>query len=106
MKAKIGVCTLFLIESFSLNGKIKTSIVINEKLWEKFKLKASIERGLKGVSRAVEKALEEELSEPTIAKALENMAPAKPRTPEITPVKPRVKTSAGKAVRELRASRA
>jgi len=89
-----------------LNDKVKTSIVINEKLWEKFKLKASIERGLKGVSKAVEEALEEELSELTVAKALEKMVSAKLRMLEVTPVKPKVKTSAGEVVRELRDSRA
>lgn len=87
-------------------GKIKTSIVIDGKLWKRFKLKTSVERGLKGVSRAVEEALEEELSELIIAKALENMAPTKPRILGVIPVKPKMKTAAGEVVRELRESRA
>ena len=73
---------------------------------EKFKLKANIEASLKGVSKAVEEALEEELSETIIAKALESIAPSGVKTLEITPVKPKVKTSAGKVVREMRDSTA
>lgn len=89
-----------------MNSKIKTSILINEKLWKKFKLKANIESGLKGVSKAVEEALEEELSERIIAKSLENMAPTGTGMLVVTLVKPKVKTSAGKVVREMRDSAA
>jgi hypothetical protein len=89
-----------------MNSKIKTSILINEKLWKKFKLKANVESGLKGVSKAVEEALEEELSERIIAKSLENMAPTDTGMLVVTPVKPKVKTSAGKVVREMRDSAA
>jgi len=89
-----------------MNNKIKTSILIDEKLWKKFKLKANIESGLKGVSKAVEEALEEELSELTVAKTLESIAPSGTKILEITPVKPKVKTSAGEVVRELRDSAA
>ena len=87
-----------------LTGKIKTSILIDENLWKKFKIKANVEDGLKGVSKAVEEALEEELSDSTVAKALENMVPATLRTIEVVPVQPKVKTSSGKVVRELRDS--
>lgn len=89
-----------------MNSKIKTSILIDQKLWKKFKLKANVEGGLKGVSKAVEEALEEELSELAIVKALENMVSTGTKTLEVTPVKPKVKTSAGEVVRKLRNSAA
>jgi len=64
-----------------MEDKIKTSIVIDRRLWEEFKLKVSGEKGLKmlGSERKI------------------------PLT--IVPVKPRVTTDAGKVVRELRDSR-
>jgi hypothetical protein len=89
-----------------LNSKIKTSILIDEELWRKIKLEATVEGGLKGISKVVEEALEEELSEIAIAKALENMVPTGTRTLAVTPVKPKVKTSAGEAIRKLRDSAA
>jgi hypothetical protein len=87
-----------------LTSKIKTSILINEELWRKIKLEATAEAGLKGVSKLVEEALEEELSELAVAKVLENMVPTGTRTLEVTPVKPKVKTSAGEIIRKLRDS--
>ena len=89
-----------------LTSKIKTSILIDKDLWKKFKLKANVEEGLKGVSKAVEEALKEELSDLAVAKALENMISATVRTIEVSPIQPKVKTSAGKVVRELRDSAA
>lgn len=89
-----------------MKSKVKTSILIDENLWKKFKLKVNVEAGLKGVSKAVEEALEEELSEIIIAKALESMALSGVKTLEVTPVKPKLKTSAGKVVREMRDSAA
>jgi hypothetical protein len=89
-----------------MNSKIKTSILIDEELWRKIKLEATVEGGLKGVSKLVEEALEEELSELAVAKALENMAPTGTRTLAVTPVKPKVKASAGEVIRKLRESAA
>jgi len=54
----------------------------------------------------VEEALKEELSDLAVAKALENMISATVRTIEVSPIQPKVKTSAGKVVRELRDSAA
>lgn len=88
-----------------MTGKIKTSILIDEDLWKKFKLKANVEKSLKGVSKAVEEALEEELSDFVVAKALENMA-VTVKAFEVLPIQPKTKTSAGKVVRELRDSAA
>ncbi|NHV98458.1 MAG: hypothetical protein HA496_02285, partial [Thaumarchaeota archaeon] len=46
-----------------MTRKIKTSIVIDGDLWERFKTKVVGEKGLKGLSKAVEEAIEEELCE-------------------------------------------
>ncbi len=90
----------------NLASKIKTSILINEDLWKKFKLKANVEEGLKGVSKAVEKALEEELSGLVVAKALENIISETIKTIDVSPIGSKVRASAGKVVRELRDSAA
>jgi hypothetical protein len=86
-----------------MTGKIKTSILIDEDIWETFKAKASSNKGLKGISKAVEEALEEELSEKTVTKALEHMYNEKPTDLQVTPIKPKIATSAGKVISELRA---
>jgi len=75
-----------------MRGKIKTSIMIDEDIWEMFKVKASSKRRLKGMSQAVEEALEKMFSG------------ASPEL-EVSPVKPRVATSAGKVVSGLRGKR-
>lgn len=85
-----------------MGEKTKTSILIDEDLWKRFKLKASEEKGLKGVSKAVEEALEEELSEQIVTEALEKMVSTRLTELDVKPVKPRVETSAGKVIRELR----
>ncbi len=89
-----------------MEDKIKTSIVIDRRLWEEFKLKVSGEKGLKMLSHAVEEAIEEEVSELLIVKALEEMLGSERKIPlTIVPVKPRDTTDAGKVVRGLRDSR-
>ena len=85
-----------------MKGKIKTSIIIDEDIWETFKVKASSKKGLKGISKAVEEALEEELSEKTVTEALENMHTRKPTDLQVNPIKPKIATSAGKVISELR----
>jgi hypothetical protein len=85
-----------------MKGKIKTSIMIDGGLWEIFKVKASSKKGLKGVSRAVEEALEEELSELVVTEALEKMCSRMSTDLEVKPVKPKIATSAGKVISELR----
>ena len=89
-----------------MRGKIKTSIMIDEDLWEMFKVKASSKKGLKGVSSAVEEALEEELSEQVATEALEKMRSGRAVDLEVKPVKPKIATSAGKVISELREQRA
>ena len=85
-----------------MKGKTKTSITIDEDLWRTFKAKAAEERGLKGVSEAVEESLREELSEKIVAEALEEMCTTESTALEVKPVKPRVETSAGEVIREMR----
>ena len=85
-----------------MKQKVKTSILIDEGLWEMFKVKASSKRGLKGVSGAVEDALEEDLSERVVAEALEKMCSETSKELEVRPVRPKVATSAGKVISELR----
>jgi len=85
-----------------MNEKTKTSITIDEELWRRFKVKAAEERGLKGVSEAVEGAMREELSEWIIVEALEQMGKVAPGAPALRPVETRVETSAGEVIREMR----
>ncbi len=89
-----------------MTDKIKTSIMIDEEIWETFKAKASSKKGLRGISKAVEEALEEELSEKTVTEALENMYTRKPTDLQVKPIKPKIATSAGKVISELRAQAA
>lgn len=88
-----------------MSSKIKTSIVIDKNLWEKFKLKVSAEKGLKHLSKAVEEAIEEDLCESIIINALEEMLPDVRYSIEVRLVKPRIETKAEKAIREMRDSR-
>ena len=88
-----------------MSDKVKTSISISGKLWERFRSKVGGERGLRNLSRAVEEALEEELPEDLIMKALEGLLGPEISPLIVTPVEPKVSTDAGKAVRELRESR-
>jgi len=93
----------YFMEFRSMAEKIKTSIVIDRNLWKRFKMKVLGERGLKGISEAVEEAIKEELCEDLIAEALEELlGPEKPPL-AVNPVKP--ETDAGRVVRELRDSR-
>ena len=90
------------------DDKIKTSIVINRRLWEEFKTRVVAEKGAKSLSRAIEEAIKEEVGDALVIKALEGMLRDLGLKPlgAITPVKPRVATDAGKTVGELRDSRA
>jgi len=83
--------------------KIKTSVMIDSDVWETFKIQASSKRGMKGISEAVEEALEEELSGETVAEALAKMFTRKTTDIQVNPVKPKIPTSAGKVVSEMRA---
>lgn len=63
------------------------------------------ERGVRGLSEAVEEAIREELCDLEVAEALAKLAGEELLTIDVEPVKPLAETSAGQAVRELRESR-
>ena len=48
------VYILNLMYGDGVSGKVKTSIVVDRDLWEKFKAKVGVERGLRKLSEAVE----------------------------------------------------
>ncbi len=85
-----------------MGAKIKTSILIDEELWRRFKLKVGAERGMRAMSRAVEEALEDELAETLVLRELERMSAGITIGLDVKPVKPKVETSAGDVVREMR----
>ncbi len=87
-----------------VGGKVKTSIVVDEELWRRFREKIALERGLREVSKAVEEAIEEELVEEIVLHELEEELNGNTRYTSIEPVKPRVKTRAEDIVGELRGS--
>ena len=89
-----------------MGDKVKTSIMVDRRLWEEFKSRVSGERGLKMLSRAVEEAIEEEVSELLVADALSKLLEGEELPLTVAPVKPKVPTDSGKAVRELREGRA
>ncbi|RLG59098.1 MAG: hypothetical protein DRN95_02905 [Candidatus Hydrothermarchaeota archaeon] len=84
-----------------VSSKIKTSIVIDREVWEAFKKKVALERGLRNISQAIEEAIEDEVVDILFEKAFIDITPII----EVKPIKPRVKTNAGKTIREMRDSR-
>jgi len=90
---------LYLISGLFYEDGIKTNIMIDYGLWEDFKSKV-------GNRRAIEEAIEDEISDILIIKALEKLLRRKKEILlVISPVKPKVSTDAGKIVGELRESR-
>lgn len=85
-----------------MSDKIKTSIFIDRELWKRFKLKVFGEKGVKGLSEAVEESLEEDILEPIVIRELGKLTGVGVKPGEVRPVKPKVKTSSGEALRELR----
>ena len=83
--------------------RVKTTIVIDRKLWNRFKARL-LEEGIEEVSRAIEEVIREELSEDYIADAIRELLGTTPPI-EVKPIKPLVETSAGRVVRELRNER-
>ena len=95
-----------LLRVYCMVDKVKTSIVVDRKLWEEFKLKIGGEKGLRMLSKAVEEAIEEEVGELLVIKALNKMLENEEEIPlTVVPVKPKVRTDAGKTVREMRETR-
>jgi hypothetical protein len=83
--------------------RVKTTIVIDRELWNRFKARL-LEEGVEEVSRAIEEVIREELSEDYIADAIRELLGTTPPI-EVKPIKPLVETSAGRVVRELRNER-
>jgi len=94
-----------LLRVYRMVDKVKTSIVVDRRLWEEFKLKVGGEKGLRMLSKAVEEAVEEEVSELLVIKALNKMLENEEISLTVVPVKPKVRTDAGKTVREMRETR-
>ena len=84
-------------------GRTKTTIVIDEELWRKFKARL-LEEGVEEVSRALEELVREEIVEDYVAEALTRLAGGVILS-EVKPVKPQVEMNAGRVVREMRESR-
>ena len=76
--------------------------MVDRRLWEEFKSKVGSGKGLRMLSQAIE----DELSDALIVEALRRMLKDEEAPPTISPVKPRAATDAGRAVREMRGSRA
>lgn len=90
---------------YYVGDKVKTSIVIDRRIWEEFKSRVARERGLRMLSKAVEEALEEEMVDFMVVEALKELMGFEEAPLAISPVKPKASTSSGKTVRELRGSR-
>jgi len=88
-----------------VGGKIKTSILVDGELWEKFKARVAAERGLRGLSEAVEEAIREELCEVEIAEWLEGQLTGGRPPMRVVPVKTRARTDAAEALRAMRERR-
>ena len=90
-----------------MKDKIKTSIVVDRRIWEAFREKVVSERGAKSISKAVEEALEEELVELLILEALDSLeVPSDVEAPPtVKPVEPRKPVKAEEVIREVREAR-
>jgi len=85
-------------------GKVKTTIVIDKELWNRFKARI-IEEGLEEVSRVIEEIIREEILEDYVVSAIRELMGKEPML-EIKPIRPLVETDAGRVVREMRDERA
>jgi hypothetical protein len=95
--------SIYFYKAIWLVDRVKTTIVIDRELWNKFKVRL-LEEGVEEVSRAIEEVIREELSEDYIADAIRELLGVIPPI-EVKPIKPLVETNAGRVVRELRNER-
>jgi len=86
-----------------MSGKIKTSIVIDRRLWYKFRARL-LEEGIEEISGVLEELVREELLEDYVSHSLEEMLDGE-LPEEVRPVRPLVETRAESIVRELRGGR-
>ncbi|RLE64309.1 MAG: hypothetical protein DRJ49_05740 [Thermoprotei archaeon] len=64
-----------------MRDKIKTGIMVDRELGEEFKSKVGNKRGLRYLSRAVKEAIENEISDIPIIRALEKLLKREKRDP-------------------------
>ncbi len=102
VKCYKGVDTLYYLGVSKVKSKIKTSILIDKDVWERFKEKVLSERSLKELSKAVEEAIMEELVEVIVLEEIERALSRENIPLSIEPIRPRIKTRAEKIVREMR----
>jgi hypothetical protein len=88
-----------------MKKKVKTSIVVDRELWKRFRERVGRERGLRTLSQAVEEAVEDVACEDLLINSLKEILNSEEQSLTVTPVRPKVATDVGKAVRELRESR-
>ncbi len=89
-----------------MEDKVKINIVIDRRLWEKFKKKIYGEGGLGSLGKTVEDAIEEEIPELIVIRWLEEILKSRRDvSSEITPIEPRVATDAGRSIRSMRDER-
>ncbi len=86
-------------------SRVKTSVMVDKELWDKFRRKVGGERGLRSLSEAVEEAIEDELSELVVSEGLPQPDVEGLSADRVEPVRPKVKTSAAETLRELRGGR-
>ena len=84
--------------------RVKTTIIIDRELWNRFKARL-LEEGVEEVSRAIEEFIREELSEDYVAEVIRGLLGGVEPPLEVKLVKPLVETDAGRVVRELRNER-
>jgi len=85
-----------------VGGKIKTTIVVDKDLWNKFKARL-LEEGIDEVSSVIEELIREEIFD-KVVDGLSNLVGGE-LVQDIEPVKPLTETAAENVVRELRESR-
>jgi len=86
-------------------SRVKTSVMVDRELWDRFRRKVGGERGLRSLSEAVEEAIEEELAEFVVSEGLPEPGLEGLSADRVEPVRPRVKTDAAETLRELRGAR-
>ncbi|MFH8092872.1 MAG: hypothetical protein QXM38_02955 [Candidatus Aenigmatarchaeota archaeon] len=84
---------------------MKTTIMIDKKVWEEFRLKVNEDRGIRELSRAIEEALEDEAPSLLITQALNEIIGETRIIEEVKTIEPLKPTDAGKTIREMRSHR-
>ncbi len=83
--------------------KVKTSILVDKRLWDMFRRRVGSEGGLRSLSEAVEEAIRDELTDILVYEGLSELYEGEAL--EVEPIKPKARTNAAAVVRELRGYR-